>query len=171
VCASTVPTKPTRAIGLAGWALVGLCAAFTTATVVAAVQLARIADVSWPDPSSAGDIDRFRTVMTSLERDRIVLFGLLAAGALAVGWALLRKRGIGPRFALLGLNALLIGAWAGTEILAINRLDLRDTVYVMIHTSGLSTGLGYTGLVGAAVLLIVDILSLTNPSTDESVAP
>jgi len=149
--------------------LVGLGLTFAATMVVAVVQLTGVRGLTWPEPESATDVDRFRVVMTSLERDLIVLFALLAGGSLLVGWALLRKRGIGPRFGLLGLNALLVCAWAGTEVLAIDRLDESDTVWGMVGSSGLATGLGYAGIAGAVVLLIVDILALTNPSNDEPV--
>ena len=150
----------------AGWLLIGQGVVFAIAMIVAIGELTRVPTVPVDGWESAGDVDLFRAVMTSVERDRIVLFILLAAGFGMVGCFLLRRSGIEPRYALFGLNVLLVGAWAYTAWRSIDRLDERDMVYGMVGSSGLATGLGYAGLSGGLVLLLVDILALTNPSTD-----
>ena len=151
---------------LAGWLLIGQGVVFAIAMIVAIGELTRVGTVPVDEWEHAADVDLFRSVMTSVERDRIVLFILLAAGFGVVGCFLLRRLGTEPRYALFGLNVLLVGAWAYTVWRSIDRLDERDTVYGMVGSSGLATGLGYAGLSGGLVLLLVDILALTNPSTD-----
>jgi hypothetical protein len=149
---------------LAGWLLIGQGVVFAIAMIVAIGELTRVPTVPVEGWVSAADVDRFRAVMTSVERDRIVLFILLAAGFVVVGCFMLRRLGIEPRYALFGLNVLLVGAWAYTVWRSIDRLDERDMVYGMVGSSGLGTGLGYAGLSGGLVLLLVDIVALTNPS-------
>lgn len=150
----------------AGWLLIGHGVVFAIAMIVAFGELTRVPTVPVEGWESAADIGLFRAVMTSVERDRIVLFILLAAGFGVVGCFLFRRPGIEPRYALFGLNVLLVGAWAYTVWRSIDRLDERDVVYGMVGSSGLGTGLGYAGLSGGLVLLLVDILALTNPSMD-----
>jgi hypothetical protein len=150
----------------AGWLFIGQSVVFAIAMIVAIRELTRVPTVPVEGWESAAEVDRFRAVMTSIERDRIVLFVLLAAGFVVVGCFLLRRLGIGPRYALFGLSVSLAGAWAYTGWLSIDRLDEPDVVYGMVGSSGLATGLGYAGLSGGLVVLLVDILALTNPSTN-----
>jgi len=145
------------------WLLLGQSAAFLAGMILAIRDLTSVSSVptqEW-DPADAAD---FHAVMSSIERGRILLLVLLAAACAVVGVSLLRRRGIGPRFALLGLNVLLATAWAYTALSSVERVDT-DAVSGMIYLSGLDTGLGYVGASGALVLLVVDILALANPST------
>lgn len=153
-------------IRFAGWLLIGQGVVFVVATIVAIGELTGIPTTRIDRSASSADIDRFRTLMTSVERDRIVLFILLASGFVVVGCTLLRRAHVTARYALFGLNALLIAAWGVTVWLSVGRLDEPDDVYGMVGSSGLATGLSYAGANGALVLLLVDILALTNPSTE-----
>ena len=148
----------------AGWLLIVQGVVFAIAMIVAIGELTGVPTVPVDGWESAADVDLFRAVMTSVECDRIVLFILLAAGFGVVGCFLLRRSGIEPCYALFGLNVLLIGAWAYTVLLSFGRLSEPDVVYGMVGSSGLPTGLGYAGLSGGLVALLVDILALINPS-------
>jgi len=158
-----------RVIRIAGWLLVGEGVVFAVAMIVAIGELTRIPTMhlaGWDSSADAAGVDRFRAVMMSVEWNRIVLFILLASAFVMVGCFLLRRPGIGARYALFGLNVLVTAAWAYTVLLSIGRLDEPDEVYGMVGSSGLGTGLGYAGLTGGLVVLLVDILALTNPSTN-----
>ena len=69
------PASLPGALICAAWLLIGQGLAFAVTGVLAIQDLYQVSTDA-PQPGTKADIDRFRVVMTSIERDRIVLFML-----------------------------------------------------------------------------------------------
>lgn len=151
-------TRLPGAVRVGAWLLIGQAVAFVVATILAVRELGQLPSLP-ADEFDPAEVDRFHAAATSITRDRITYFVLLAVGCVVVGSLLLRRRRIGPRVALLLLNLLLVAIWAHAQWAWIKELDGPDLLF------GMTTGLGYFGVSAAVIFFVVDILALSNPST------